>query len=112
MIAAGAGLATYPVRPCWIEAVCGVRAIWRGLGYSVRAERRPAVRCATFDDAQNGTKEGVDSVHTLGFGFGCTGLGLGRNGDVFERVADSQGERLVRVPPRARVFPVQGLFSL
>jgi len=24
-------------------------------------------------------KEGVDSVHTLGFGFGCTGIGLGRN---------------------------------
>jgi len=25
-------------------------------------------------------KEGVDSVHTLGFGFGCTGVGLGRMG--------------------------------
>jgi hypothetical protein len=30
------------------------------------------------------TKEGVDSVHTLGFGFGCTGLGLVRIGEVFE----------------------------
>jgi hypothetical protein len=58
------------------------------------------------------TKEGVDSVHTLGFGFGCTGVGLGRTGDVLGGVADFQGERLVRVPSRARVFPVQGLFSL
>ncbi|MDQ0864639.1 hypothetical protein QF036_002220 [Arthrobacter globiformis] len=58
------------------------------------------------------TKEGVDSVHTLGFGFGCTGLGLGRTGEVFGGEADFQGERLVRVPPRARVFPIQGLFSL
>jgi hypothetical protein len=37
------------------------------------------------------TKEGVDSVHTLGFGFGCTGLGLGRITDVFGGVADLQG---------------------
>jgi hypothetical protein len=57
-------------------------------------------------------KEGVDTFHTLGFGFGCTGLGAGRIGEDFGREADSQGERLVRVPPRARVFPVQGLFSL
>jgi hypothetical protein len=59
--------------------------------------------------AQNTKKEGVDTVHTLGFGFSCTGVGLGRTGDVFGSVADFQGERLVRVPPRARVFPVQGL---
>ncbi len=26
------------------------------------------------------TKEGVHIVHTLGFGFDCTGLGLGRIG--------------------------------
>jgi hypothetical protein len=57
-------------------------------------------------------KEGVDSVHTWGFGFGCTGIGPGRIADVFERAADLREERLVRVPPRARVSPVQGLVSL
>jgi hypothetical protein len=57
-------------------------------------------------------KEGVDTVHILGFGFGCTGLELRRIGEVFSSVADFQGERLVRVPPWARVFPLQGLFSL
>jgi hypothetical protein len=46
-------------------------------------------------------KEGVDSVHTPGFGFGCIGVGLGRIKDVFEKVANFQGERLVRVPSRA-----------
>jgi hypothetical protein len=55
-------------------------------------------------------KEGVDTVHTLGFGFGCTTIGLGRIGEVFERVADSLGERLVRVPPRAQCFPRSGPF--
>jgi hypothetical protein len=59
-----------------------------------------------------GKKEGVDSVHTWGFVFGCTGIGLGRIGDVFGRGADLLGERLVRVPPRARVFPVQRLLGL
>lgn len=44
------------------------------------------------------TKEGVDSVHTLGFGFGCTGVGPGRIGEDFGRVADFQERRLVRVP--------------
>src|SRR5687768_7242961 len=33
--------------------------------------------------AKIATKEGVHNVHTLGFGFGCTGIGLGRIGDVF-----------------------------
>ena len=50
------------------------------------------------------TKEGVDSVHTLGFGFGCTGVGPGRIGENFGRVADFQEGRLVRVPPRAQCF--------
>lgn len=37
------------------------------------------------------TKEGVDSVHTLGFVFGCISMGLGRIGEVFERGADFRG---------------------
>jgi hypothetical protein len=37
------------------------------------------------------TKEGVHNVHTLGFGFGCTGIGLGRIGEVFGGVADFHG---------------------
>jgi hypothetical protein len=55
-------------------------------------------------------KQGVDSVHTLGFGFGCTDIGLVRIGDVFGGVADFQGERLVRVPPRAQCFRRSGAF--
>ncbi len=58
------------------------------------------------------TKEGVHIVHTLGFGFGCTGIGLGRTGDVFGGEGLFKGWHPVRVPPRARVFPAQGLFSL
>jgi hypothetical protein len=46
-----------------------------------------------------------EQVSTLGFGFGWTGIGVGRIGDVFGRAAASQGEPLVRVPHRARVFP-------
>jgi hypothetical protein len=89
---------------------------------SLWAERRPV--CMGILNAAKGlsgsdgfglrmrTKEGVHNVHTLGFGFGCTGVGLGRIGDVFGRGSVFQGERLVRVPSRARVFPVQRLFSL
>ena len=33
--------------------------------------------------AKMATKEGVHNVHTLGLGFGCTGIGQGRIGDVF-----------------------------
>jgi hypothetical protein len=38
---------------------------------------------------------------------GGPGIGPGRTEEVFGGVADLLGERLVRVPPRARVFPVQ-----
>lgn len=61
---------------------------------------------------QRAKKGGVHNVHTLGSGFSCSGVGLGRIGEVFESGADFQGERLVRVPPRARVSAGQRLFSL
>jgi hypothetical protein len=92
MTSAAYGPKTHPVRPCWIEAVRGVRAV-------LRFARRP----------QCGKKRGVDSVHTLGFRFGCTGLGLGRIGDVFERVADLQGQEPGSSPTSGTVFsPIRG----
>ncbi len=36
-------------------------------------------------------KEGVDTVHTFGFGLGRTSAGLARIGDVFGGVAESRG---------------------
>jgi hypothetical protein len=47
-------------------------------------------------------------VHTLGFGSGRSGAGLGRIAELFGGVADFRGLDPVRVPPRARVFPVRG----
>jgi hypothetical protein len=104
---------------------CPVKVVHRipaGPGMSSqRVERRSLLerdslvrkdRASGWVVAQNGQKEGVHNVHTLGFRFGCTDVGLGRIGDVFRGGADFQGVRLVRVPPRARVFPVQGLLSL
>lgn len=35
-------------------------------------------------------KEGAGSVHTRGFGFGCTGMGWGRAGEVFGRLAETK----------------------
>ena len=53
---------------------------------------------------KTGTKEGVHSVHTLCFGFGCTGVGLVRIGDVFGGGADLQGEEPCSSPTSGTVF--------
>jgi hypothetical protein len=58
------------------------------------------------------TKEGVHNVHTLGFGFGCTGVGLGRTDDVFGRMAAFQRLAPGSSPTSGRVPPVHGLFCL
>jgi hypothetical protein len=117
-ILAGSEPETCPVPGFWIEADCGLPAIQPELvtegGMKAAAGKTcaRAPRACSLDGASRDKKEGVDIVHTLGFGFGCTGVGPGRSGDVFGGVADYQGERLVRVPSWARVFPVQGLLSL
>ena len=57
----------------------------RGSAVSVlMARRRRLVVVASVRRVprQREEKEGVHTVHTLGFGFGCTGAGLGRIGDV------------------------------
>jgi hypothetical protein len=90
--------AGWPLHPT-LNAMGGV------LGRSRQASPSPKASGTSPACASKRTKRGVDTVHTLGFGFGCTGLGPGRTGDVFGRVADFQEERLVRVPPRAHVIP-------
>jgi hypothetical protein len=55
-----------------------------------------------------GKKEGVHNVHTWGFGFGCTGAGLGRIGEVFGGVADWQGPEPGSSPTSRTVFPRSG----
>ena len=54
-------------------------------------------------------KDGVHNVHTLGFGSCRTGAGLARIAEDFGERRKFTGWNPVRVPPRARVFPVQGL---
>ena len=46
----------------------------------VSSSSRRAGRLAHRRIIKSTQKEDVDSVHTLGFGFGCTGIGLGRTG--------------------------------
>ena len=50
-------------------------------------------------------KRGVHNVHTTGFGFGCTGMGLGRLGDVFGGVAVLQARESSSSPTLGTVFP-------
>ena len=50
------------------------------------------------------TKEGVHTVHTLGFRLACTGIGPGRIGDVFGGVADFQGLAPGSSPTSGTVF--------
>jgi hypothetical protein len=54
-------------------------------------------------------KEGVYKAHTLGFASGRIWAGLGRSQPVSGKPSVCEGGNAVRVPPRARVFPVQGL---
>jgi hypothetical protein len=58
-----------------------------------------------LNGVQGRQKEGVHNVHTLGFGFGCTGVGLVRIGDVFGGVAGFQGLAPGSSPTSGTVFP-------
>ena len=60
--------------------------------------------------AEVGKKEGVHNVHTLGFGLGRSGTGLGRIADVCGGVAAFQVLNPVRVPPRAQCCCRSGAF--
>ena len=51
------------------------------------------------------TKVGVHIVHTRGFGFGCTGTGLGRIAEVFGGVAGFQGQAPGSSPTSGTCFP-------
>ena len=63
--------------------------------------------------AEVGTKEGVHNVHTLGFGSGRTGAGLGRSADVSGGVAEIQGPEPGSSPTSGTVFPqVRGFLVL
>ena len=63
--------------------------------------------------AEVGKKEGVHNVHTLGFGPGRTGAGLGRIGDVCGGVAEIQGLEPGSSPTSGTVFPqVRRLFGV
>ena len=62
--------------------------------------------------AEAGKKEGVHNVHTLGFGSGRTGVGLGRIGDVFGGVADFQGLECGSSPTSGTASPSSaGVFA-
>jgi len=55
-------------------------------------------------------KGGVHNVHTRGFGFGCTGIRLGRIGEVFAGVADFQGLAPGSSPTSGTCFPCSEAF--
>ena len=57
-----------------------------------------------------GRIEGVDSVHTLGVGLGCTGAGLGRIAEVIGGGADIQGLEPGSSPTSGTCFPCSGAF--
>jgi hypothetical protein len=62
--------------------------------------------------AEAGNKESVHNVHTLGFGSGRTGAGLGRIAEVFGGATEFKGWNPVRVPPRAQHSPSSEGFLL
>ncbi|BCW66791.1 hypothetical protein NicSoilB4_15540 [Arthrobacter sp. NicSoilB4] len=55
-------------------------------------------------------KEGVHIVHTLGFGSGRTGAGLGRIAEVFGGAAEIQGLEPGSSPTSGTCFPCSGAF--
>jgi hypothetical protein len=60
-----------------------------------------------------GKKDCVHIVHTLGFGSGRTGSGLGRIAEVFGGVADIQGPEPGSSPTSGTVFSLfRGLFGV
>ena len=58
--------------------------------------------------AEVGKSEGVHNVHTLGFGSGRTGAGLGRIGEVCGGVAGLQGLKPGSSPTSGTCFPCSG----
>ena len=66
----------------------------------------PAVSRQTSRPGDNmGTKEGVHNVHTLGFGSGRTGIGLGRIAEDFGGVAEIQVLEPGSSPTSGTCFP-------
>ena len=61
---------------------------------------------------RQGKKEGVHNVHTLGFGSGRTGGGLGRIAEVFGGVAETQGLESGSSPTSGTCFPCSGACKL
>jgi hypothetical protein len=55
---------------------------------------------------RSGQNRGVRNVHTLGFGSGRTGAGLGRIAEVFGGVAETQGLESGSSPTSGTVFPL------
>ena len=55
-------------------------------------------------------KDGVHNVHTLGFGSGRTGAGLGRIAELFGGVAAFQGLEPGSSPTSGTCFPCSGAF--
>jgi hypothetical protein len=55
-------------------------------------------------------EEGVHNVHTLGFGSGRTGGGLGRIAEVFGEVAEIQGLESGSSPTSGTISHVRGVF--
>ena len=75
-----------------------------------RAQDTTARQTSGFGNKM-GKNEGVHNVHTLGFGSGRTGGGLGRIAEVCGGVAEIQGLEPGSSPTLGTVFPqVRGLF--
>jgi hypothetical protein len=70
---------------------------------------RPVGRLSSVvGGAESGQSEGVHNVHTLGFGSGPAGAGLGRIAEVFGGVADIQGLEPGSSPTSGTCFPCSG----
>ena len=67
----------------------------------------PAIS-GVFVLSPQGKEEGVHNVHTLGFGSGRTGAGLGRVADIFRTAADFQGAEPGSSPTSVTCFPCSG----
>jgi hypothetical protein len=74
--------------------------------------RRPDGRLSSPVGGRTGQKGGVHNVHTLGFGSGRTGAGLGRIADVCGGVADLLGLEPGSSPTSGTVLSLQGLVGL
>ena len=87
---------------CRIKALRNVRGVAAGGGEGFSTSRGTIHAGPSW--LRTLTKEGVHNVHTWGFGFGCTGIGLGRIGEVFGGVAGFQGLAPGSSPTSGTVF--------